>query len=282
MTSKYSVIQFVPNPVTDERINIGVLAFNQDEVEVKFTPNWVRVRRFAGSEISFLKEVVKEIEEAASENLVLPSLERGPQLNEFIIEKMVSEWSNSVQFTDVRASLKPVKDLIKSISIQFLVQPIQHEREYRDRMVAVKIGKGFMRDALEEKMGKEKASHFLHTQHDVLGKYGPHTFDAVIANGTPYAALQAVSFELPVATELDQLVDALAFKISDVRQVQPKMPIGVLALPPKSSSQGRAKKIYDRALLTYDGLKATVINEHIAKKWMREQVNQIPISDDNK
>jgi hypothetical protein len=280
MTSKYSVIQFVPNPVTDERINIGVLAFSEEEVEVRFTSNWIRVRRFAGDDISFLKELVAEIESAASANLVLPGFERGPRLNERLIEEMIGEWANSVQFTEARASLKSVKDLIKNISTQFLIQPVQHEREYRDRMTAVKIAKIYARNALEEKMGKEKAAHLLHTQHDVDGKYGPHTFDAVIANGVPYAVLQAVSFELPLASELDQSVDALAFKISDVRQVQPKMPIGVLALPPKSSSPSRAKKIYDRAIFTYKGLKAAVIDEHMAQKWMRDQVKNIPIPGD--
>jgi Protein of unknown function (DUF3037) len=27
MASRYSIIQYVPNPIADERINIGVLAF---------------------------------------------------------------------------------------------------------------------------------------------------------------------------------------------------------------------------------------------------------------
>ncbi|MGL4618228.1 MAG: DUF3037 domain-containing protein [Chroococcidiopsis sp.] len=28
MASRYSIVQYVPNPITDERINIGVVAFD--------------------------------------------------------------------------------------------------------------------------------------------------------------------------------------------------------------------------------------------------------------
>ena len=128
-------------------------------------------------------------------------------------------------------------------------------------------------------MDKEKASQLLHTQHEVEGKFGPHAFDAVLANGFPYAAFHAVSFELPQATELDQLVDALAFKISDVRQINTKLPIGVLALPPKPDAHNRAEKIYDRALRTYSGLRASVITEEMAPNWIHEQVKHIPLTD---
>jgi hypothetical protein len=277
MTSKYSVIQYVPNPISGERINIGVLAFSQGNIHIKFVTNWARVKRFAGEDIAFLKDLAKELEESITDNLILPGLDWGPQLNEELIEKMVGKWANSVQFTELRASLKPVNDLIESLSAQFLIQPVQKERKYRDRMTAVKITKAYLREALEERMGKEQAMHLLHIQHEIVGKYGPHMFDAVIANGVPYAAFQAVSFELPVASELDQVVDALAFKISDIRQINAELPIGILALPPARNSHSRAKHIYDRALLTYKGLDASVITEQVGPKWIKEQVKHIPI-----
>ncbi|MHB8778882.1 MAG: DUF3037 domain-containing protein [Anaerolineales bacterium] len=282
MASKYSVIQFIPNPISGECINIGVLAFEHDKADVRFVTNWSRVKRFAGVDITFLKSFARELEESTTTDLLLPGFAQGPRLNEEIIQKMIGEWANSVQFTETRVSVKPLSDLIDGISKQFLTQPAQRgERPYRDRTSAIKITKIYIRTALEERVGKEQAAHLLQLQQDVEGKYGPHTFDAVIANGRPYMAFQAVSFELPIASELDQTVDALAFKISDVRQINSSLPIGVLALPPKSDSHGRAKKIYDRALLTYKGLDASVITENGAPKWMREQVKRIPISEDN-
>jgi hypothetical protein len=36
MPAKYSVIQFVPSPVANECINIGVIAFDAADVHVRF------------------------------------------------------------------------------------------------------------------------------------------------------------------------------------------------------------------------------------------------------
>jgi Protein of unknown function (DUF3037) len=50
MVSRYSVIRYVPNPSADERINIGVLVSDEQEVRVRFLQNWERVRCFGMSE----------------------------------------------------------------------------------------------------------------------------------------------------------------------------------------------------------------------------------------
>jgi hypothetical protein len=58
MTSRYSVIQCISNPIADERINIGVFAFDDETVRVHFLSRWDRVRCFGISEdISFLRIV---------------------------------------------------------------------------------------------------------------------------------------------------------------------------------------------------------------------------------
>ena len=56
MPSRYSIIQYVPNPIADERINIGVLAFDENLVKVSFLKNWQRVKDFGGENIDFLQD----------------------------------------------------------------------------------------------------------------------------------------------------------------------------------------------------------------------------------
>lgn len=36
MVSRYSVIQYVPDPIADERMNVGVVVFNDDTVLCTF------------------------------------------------------------------------------------------------------------------------------------------------------------------------------------------------------------------------------------------------------
>lgn len=275
MASKYSVIQFVPNAISGECVNIGVLAFDANQVKVRFLSNWARVRQFAGVDVDFLKDLADEFEHSLNVNLQLPGMEFWPKLNEELVQKIVGKWQNSVQLTAPRTSLKAPDVLIENISSQFLTQIPHRERTYRDRRTAASIAKVSMRTVLEEQFGRDDAGKLLHTQHEVNGRFGPHVFDAVIANGSAYAAVQAMSFELPEASELDQLVDAVAFQVFDIRQLDRSLPIGILALPPKRNSAVKAKRTYDRARRTYEGLHADFITEKVAATWVKEQVKRI-------
>ena len=272
MPSKYSIIQFSPNAVSGERINIGVIAFDQQSARVNFVSNWTRVKSFARADVRFLKDLAQEFQLLSSDQLALPGTGLGPSLNERLIQEITSSWANSVQLTVPRSSLKPIEELIKSISAQFLTQPATHERPYRDRRSAASVARITLQRALEDLAGKDKAERYLHTQSEVKGKYGPHVFDVVVANGSPKIAVQGVSFELPEATQLDQLVDAVAFQVFDIRQANKKLQVGILALPPTSQSHSRARRIYKRARRTYEGLDAQVVEEADAETWARDQV----------
>lgn len=277
MASKYSVIQYAPNPITGERINIGVIAFDNDIAHVSFISNWKRVKAFAGMDVTFLKELAQEFEALASGQLALPSLEQGPQLNEKLIAEITTKWANSVTLTSPRASLQSLDDVLSAASSQFLTQPRARQRAYRDRRSAVGIATDSLRHALELRAGPEQATKWLHRERELKGKYGPHIFDVVIANGSPRVAVQGVSFELPEARQLDQFVDAVAFQVFDTRQASDDLQIGILALPPVAKSHQRAKSIYDRAIKTYTGLEAHVIEEHDAESWAYEQIEKIPL-----
>jgi hypothetical protein len=272
MVTKYSVIQFTPDAISGERINIGVIVFDKDRVRTKFLANWKRVRSFAGVEVGFLKELAEELQ--APGQLILPGMGNGPQLNENLIEEIIAKWANSIQFTPARTSLKSLDELLDSATAQFLMEPTTQERKFRDRRSAIKIAKDSIRKALEEHIGKEEAEKFLHPQREIEGKFGPHVFDVVVGNGLPQIAIQGISFELPEATQLDQLTNAVAFQIFDTRERYKKLQIGILALPPKPYSPHHVKEIYERAQRTYKGLNAHVIGEQYAEAWARVNIKQ--------
>ncbi len=275
MVGHFSVIQYMPNPVSGECVNIGVIVFDDTAVRVRFLTNWARVRNFANENITFLKEFKDEINEALEEQLRLPFMESHPQVNSEVITQMAAKWTNSIQLTAPRASLKPLDILLETISAQFLTQPSSEQRGYRDRATAASLVKRYLKVALEESAGKDRAAKYLHSSGEVEGKFGPHTFDAVIANGRPFVAVQGLSFELPKAIQLNLLVNSVAFEVYDVKEKYKRLPIGIMALRPTRGPKSRANEIYNRARKTYEGLKATVLDEGEADEWMREQISRI-------
>jgi len=56
MPSYYSVVQFLPDPIRDEKVNLGVLAYNDSGVLVShFIRDWKRIRNFADMRWRFSK-----------------------------------------------------------------------------------------------------------------------------------------------------------------------------------------------------------------------------------
>lgn len=277
MVTRYSVIQFSPNAVSGERINIGVIAYTESESKVAFLSNWRRVRVFSGGEVEFLKEFADEMKALVSKQLPLPAFPGPANIESPSLVDAAASWQNSITFTPPRASVRDVQDLIPRLSKEFLTQPSTRDREYRDRRSAASIAKSSLHKALEEREGKENVDKYLHSQREVLGKFGPHVFDAVVANGTPRIAAQGISFELPAASQLDQLVDAVAFQVFDVMEANPKLHIAILALPPIARAGSHSRNAFSRATRTYKGLRAEVVLEQDADEWARSRLSHISL-----
>ena len=56
MTSFYSVVQFVPDPIIDERLNIGVVVFGNGIVRTRFIDNWKQVTAILPAYADFIRD----------------------------------------------------------------------------------------------------------------------------------------------------------------------------------------------------------------------------------
>ena len=114
MASFYTVVQYVPDPVADERVNAGIIVFSQDRVAVRFVKNWARLQRFGNKDVRFLRDFARELEER-----IEPRLDR-PTLSEAAIREMAATWKDAIQFTTPRGSLLSIHELLKDAEVRFL------------------------------------------------------------------------------------------------------------------------------------------------------------------
>src|SRR5215204_5185211 len=103
MASRYSVIQYLPDPATDERINFGVLAYGGGEAYARFVRDWRRIRGFGGQDTLFLREFARDVEASTSSQGRLP-LFGAETLDPDELILSVGTWKNSIQLTEPRAS----------------------------------------------------------------------------------------------------------------------------------------------------------------------------------
>lgn len=274
MCSRYSIIQYVPDPITDERINIGVLAFNDIDVRVHFLSNWERVRNFSKEKnIDYLKDFAQSMRKSAQSGLLFPGDQENNRPRHERLERVAQSWMNSIQFTEPRGSLKDVNTVIEDAVKKFLVKPVSEKSKFRDRQDAARITISNVKKVVREMMGQEYQD-LVKKNYLIAGAHKGHNVDIAVANGHPYLAAQGISFEVHPP---ENLLDAVAWTITDVKDNKPDFPIAVVVLPPKkdeSKDNEQLEEIYHNTTDTYRELGAKVLLEQDITSWVTKQLSQ--------
>jgi hypothetical protein len=140
MSAYYSIVQYVPDIVAEERINIGVIAFDQERVQCSFLKNWSRVKCFvSGGDVSFLRDVADDFYEASRGQLAFAQRDGRGRLNEDAINEMSRTWRNTIQVTQPRGSLLPLEQLLPKMTDRFLRTRKPERPEHRGRSDARNI-----------------------------------------------------------------------------------------------------------------------------------------------
>jgi hypothetical protein len=96
----YSAIRYVPRPLAEEFVNVGVVAVSDagDEVSVEFTDDWTRARAFGGNEedILMLQRLARAWSSLA-EDSPLSDVAEGGGLT--WLDRVYDVSANSVQFS---------------------------------------------------------------------------------------------------------------------------------------------------------------------------------------
>jgi len=261
MITHYTVVQYLPKPLSGERINVGVIAWAEGRIAAKFIGDWRRVRSFGGEDIDFVRDFVRRIEDAAENTPSLPGFERDSTIDEARLRKFIGDWVNSIQFSDPKTSLKPPDEVVSEVSPIFLRTPRQHPRRARDRRFVAALAYHRISAAVKQVLDRSTAE-LVKRHFPIRGRFDEHQFDVVVANGRPLFAAQGLSFELPDSVTLRKDVDATAWAVDDVRKRKLDLPLAVLALPPKKET-----KLYARATQIFEGLDAAVLTESDVDKW---------------
>ena len=206
VTSRYSIVQYIPDPVADERVNIGVVAFDDEgNWAVRDVHDWRRAERFAGlGRSSGLRAHAEELREAL---IVAPS---PPEA----IGRFVNEWRHSVQLTAPRASLRSVEDTVDSIAAKVLVG----ERPYvqRRKPALLRAARGSFEVALAERDLGAISDKVIASRQTVPGKLESHDLDFGLRNGHLLVAARALAFPNRRSTYIDYEISDTAWMVQDV------------------------------------------------------------------
>ena len=221
MASFLSVVQYVPDAVVGERVNIGVVVYDRHgRTWTHFLNSWARVKRFAGLDVV---DELKRFGQTA----------RGLTAEE--IRAAAARRQHSIQFTSPTGSLLDGDTLLTQSAQRFLVDPPRVSASgYLVKSEVAKEARRKLRRALRDALGGSGPLR-LKADFPITGKTNlSHQFDLAVVNGRPRYAAEAVSFQVPSERDIGKAVDAAAFAIEDLRNSSrfATLPLAVIVARP--------------------------------------------------
>ncbi len=269
MPSNYTIVQYRPDPASDERLNIGVIAWDADGAHAVFVETWERVRSFGGCDVSFLRELAQSMQGRLADGLALPD----DGLTDELREQLIGELGHSVQLTPARGAEEEAPQLVSSLAARFLYSPPPRAKPARGRRTATSHAYRAIKAAVDARK-PSGAARRVHLHRNLEGKLGAHQFDVVLANGKPLAAVNALSFEVASKRDLQREVDATAWALDDVRHLDEALPLAVFVLPPTNSG---AEQVFRSASKVFKGLGAKLLDDDPAMaRWAKRQAGHSP------
>lgn len=261
MTASYTVVRYVPDPVRDEAVNIGVVAYDDVVVHSRFVDDWRRVRHFGDEDISYLKSFARSVEAASPDQWDLAS---GSRVTPDAIREMADSWMNSIQFTEPRATLLSPHEAVQHLAPRFLAGIAQARPRRRTRHYA----RGMVIRTLTRTL-RERGLHgqnLLQRDGRVVGRREAHRFDAVLGGGDLVAAAHGVSFDSHLPKRSRESLDAIKWAVDDIHQANAGIVLGILALSP-SEPDSEVGRLYDATTRVLEDLGAEVLSPDSLSPW---------------
>lgn len=266
MPSHYCVVQFVPDPLADERVNVGVLAFDEERVRSAFLEDWRRAIALAGRSVTPLRKVIRDLERATSDDLqqeALLSPTHFHRLTAELVEHLANRWSHSIQLTPPRGSLADVDTVLAEMSAVMLKQGTVRRRG-QTKLELVRIARVQLEQALFKLDARDKPRREVETRIEVAGRLTTHKVDIGILNGSPRIAAQAISFSRVTSQQVQRDVDATAWVLDDIQHADAHPYLAVIVTEPANETR---QKFDDAVELFGKLVEGGVVRQRELARW---------------
>ena len=116
MATYYALVQCVPDPFADERINISVVVWGDGRIRCRFTKDWQRVRRFGAPDVTTLRDFAQRLQYASYGVQPLAGIPGPERFDEAALEDAIRGWAGVIQFSKPRASLRDLDAVLEDVA----------------------------------------------------------------------------------------------------------------------------------------------------------------------
>lgn len=271
--TKYSIVRFVPDPVKDERINIGIVAVGEDGApSARFISDLKKVRRFSPEHVDLARQCLDHL----ADWLVPAQPHFGQEvINADGLAVLATEYRNMVQFSEPMVALMTVDEVVDFEFGRFVERPDEDESvQHRPSTLVYNAAMLSLGQNLERRFSKTGISrHLLHRNVDMTGALSNHTFGLAVQNGQPYLAAQVVSLRNGFK-DVERAIGSVAWDIRDVRDRGGDIRLSVLLTDPGADK--RVSKLGTKAHGLFHELGADVVNPSEIGDWAEDVALALP------
>jgi hypothetical protein len=256
MSAYYSIIQFVPDPVANERINAGVVVFDGERVHARFVENWDRLHRFCDQDVTFLKKFAMEFKDRTRPGLLEDAVDGST------IREIAETWKSAIQFTSPKGSLLDLEALLDDSEKRFLALD---RRSVASRPHTRTSMKRFAFEAAKlafDRLGHPKGRALVKRNYSIQGEVEQHPFSLAIANGKPIVAAEVFSFVGGDRRSQERDVQATAWAFGDVRKRYSGLELAALVMKGEDPSPA-----YDQAERIFNSLDIKLVPKNRVDEW---------------
>lgn len=266
--SYYSIVQFAPNPMSGERVNIGIIVFNPELPygRVIFDESDRRARRLAPeADLSVVEQVRQELEAVMptkdGQQMLGLSGSRSWSLEQF--ERLHRDAGNVIQFTLPLASSDLPDRLLDRLKPIYLPSLPGRTRSRDTRAV---------RGHMKHELAQVGLTSWLREDFSVAGRLDQYRFDLALVRNGDGTAEQLIETMALAKADVDasrRELDALGYSVYDLRRGKVTQPVALIVTPdPSGELVGLATGI----LKEFDG---EVVIEDAATSWVRGVSNRL-------
>jgi hypothetical protein len=266
--SLYSIIQVVPNPDRDERLNIGAVVVNEElgYADVSFRPRRRQLTALAPElDTTFLRDFEKSLRDVVHGQGAQLTLGTVNKFGAEDVRKLFVSSTNIIQFTPPAPSTKSPAALLEDVMSRLVAsRPVKRPRQYRD--------KGQLKRQITLQFKHLGAQNLLMKDVVVTGRHAECSFDyGIRTNGEGVGhAVQALSLEPPdrsVSTVVKR--DLLAFAFG-AEEIEGLVPVSLIAY----MGSGKTRLEHEARAIT-DHLGIELVRSEELPEWAAATVHEL-------
>jgi hypothetical protein len=261
----YSLVQYVPDPAREERMNVGVVVASPagDFLAGKLATqrDLGRLRRLG---LALETEPLARLGESLSVSARTPDqlvVNAGAPWTYEALRRASAEWGGTLQFSAPRPVVHEQPDaLLHDLYARLVADPAPRRQRARDRRWVNRRVREGLQSALAARVPTADPTEHIQRNVRVAGVVETHQFDFQLLNGRPLQLVRTLSFEGANDAALRNEVDATAWAIEDVHRAHSDLPCAVVTI----GSSG----LVDRASRAYLAYGAELVREPELGDWL--------------